>query len=198
MRRAAILALLAFSLSACGRHTSPLQNQVFAAPDRLTLDLANLPLNDIRYGIGAALGNSPGFPVAARVIAGPGVREDFRAEAAIGLKAAGFSPGSVAWQAGEEKEFRVEAEFSGLAQRPAETGPLDNFWLTRNAVHPDFAKATNANLAVQAVRPGDLKGRRGIGAPNPMAAVGAVETYQKGEIKALPENSLSAGETGSN
>ena len=78
------------------------------------------------------------------------------------------------------------------ATRPPE-GLAPNFWFSSLAVHPSFALATNWNLGAQVIDQRELSQPRRLGGPNPMAAVGAVDRYQKGQVRALPETSLVAG-----
>jgi type IV pilus biogenesis protein CpaD/CtpE len=72
-------------------------------------------------------------------------------------------------------------------------GTLPDFWFATGAVHPSFALATNWNLGAQVADQRELSATRALGPPNPMAAVGAVDRYQKGQVRALPEASLEAG-----
>ncbi|MDR2366732.1 MAG: hypothetical protein LBF58_01260 [Deltaproteobacteria bacterium] len=71
--------------------------------------------------------------------------------------------------------------------------PLADFWFDTRVVHPAFGMATNWNLGAQVVDQRELGNSRALGRPNPMAAVGAVDRYQKGQVRALPETSLEAG-----
>jgi hypothetical protein len=70
---------------------------------------------------------------------------------------------------------------------------FDNMWLSAKLVHPSFAIATNNNLGLQIVRQDEITKPRPLGQPNPMAAVGAVDRYQKGQVRALPEMEITVG-----
>lgn len=80
-----------------------------------------------------------------------------------------------------------------FAGREKSGQPFDNYWFSDSAVSKNFAKSTNANMASQAANPNDLVKPEELGAPNPMAASGAVERYQKGEVRKLGKNSAQAG-----
>ena len=75
----------------------------------------------------------------------------------------------------------------------APEGVAPDQWFSSLAVHPSFALATNWNLGAQVIDQRELSQPRRLGGPNPMAAVGAVDRYQKGQVRALPETSLEAG-----
>ncbi|MDR1608096.1 MAG: hypothetical protein LBT38_06780 [Deltaproteobacteria bacterium] len=79
----------------------------------------------------------------------------------------------------------------------AEESPFDDYWFSTRISHPNYAQATNNNLGAQIVDQKDLTEPRKVGNPNPMAAVGAVERYQKGEVRALSETEIEAGGGGS-
>ena len=70
---------------------------------------------------------------------------------------------------------------------------LPDYWFSTAAVHPSFALATNWNLGAQVSDQRELSATRALGPPNPMSAVGAVDRYQKGQVRGLPETSLDAG-----
>ena len=63
-----------------------------------------------------------------------------------------------------------------------------------SAMDGEFSKATSFNLAQQVNNPERLTKPAEIGLPNSQAAVGAVERYQKGDIRDV-DNDL--GEVGS-
>jgi type IV pilus biogenesis protein CpaD/CtpE len=115
-----------------------------------------------------------------------------KALAAAGLKKGEIRQGTAAAGAPEEVVLQVR----GLRVAKADYHELDDFWLSSASVHPDFGAATNYNLGVQAADPERLFQPAALGRPNPMAAVGAVERYQKGQIRALGDQSLEAAESG--
>ena len=53
--------------------------------------------------------------------------------------------------------------------------------------------ATARNLAQQAAEPSDLEMPRALGDPNPQAAIGAVDRYQRGSVRPFGDVSLEAG-----
>jgi hypothetical protein len=79
------------------------------------------------------------------------------------------------------------------AATQAKAGFFDNMWFSAKLIHPSFAVATNSNLGLQIVRQDEITKPRSLGQPNPMAAVGAVERYQKGQVRALSEIDVSVG-----
>jgi hypothetical protein len=79
------------------------------------------------------------------------------------------------------------------AATQTQTGVFDNLWLSGRLVHPSFAIATNNNLGLQIVRQDEIIKPRPLGAPNPMAAVGAVDRYQKGQVRALADIDTTVG-----
>ena len=66
-------------------------------------------------------------------------------------------------------------------------------WWNAQAVSDNFAHATARNLAQQAAVPSDLETPRALGNPNPQAAIGAVDRYQRGAVRPFGEVSLEAG-----
>lgn len=58
-------------------------------------------------------------------------------------------------------------------------------WWNAQAVSDNFAHATARNLAQQAAEPSDLETPRALGDPNPQAAIGAVDRYQRGSVRPL-------------
>jgi len=61
------------------------------------------------------------------------------------------------------------------------------------SVSDNFAHATARNLAQQAAVPSDLETPRALGDPNPQAAIGAVDRYQRGSVRPFGDVSLEAG-----
>jgi hypothetical protein len=70
---------------------------------------------------------------------------------------------------------------------------FDDMWFSSKTVHHSFAASTNNNLGSQLVNETELAKPRALGPVNPMAAVGAVERYQKGQVRALSEVSVEVG-----
>lgn len=66
-------------------------------------------------------------------------------------------------------------------------------WWNAQAVSDNFAHATARNLAQQAAVPSDLETPRVLGDPNPQAAIGAVDRYQRGSVRPFGDVSLEAG-----
>ena len=66
-------------------------------------------------------------------------------------------------------------------------------WWNAQAVSDNFAHATARNLAQQAAEPSDLETPRALGDPNPQAAIGAVDRYQRGSVRPFGDVSLEAG-----
>ena len=81
----------------------------------------------------------------------------------------------------------------GASASKAAPAILPDYWFSTAAVHPSFALATNWNLGAQIYDQRELSATRALGPPNPMSAVGAVDRYQKGQVRGLPETSLEAG-----
>jgi type IV pilus biogenesis protein CpaD/CtpE len=79
------------------------------------------------------------------------------------------------------------------AATEAKADIFDNIWLSAKIVHPSFAVSTNNNVGSQLVNPAEQASPRSLGPVNPMAAVGAVDRYQKGQVRALPEVSVDVG-----
>lgn len=71
-------------------------------------------------------------------------------------------------------------------------------WYESQYADSDFGSSIATGLAQQADNPRDLMQPRQLDAPNPQAAVGAVERYQKGQVRPLAETSLEAGGSTSN
>lgn len=71
-------------------------------------------------------------------------------------------------------------------------------WYDTRHTDDDFGSAMAVGLAQQAHNPVDLVRPRELDAPNPQAAVGAVERYQKGMVRPLSDTSLEAGGSQSN
>ncbi|MDR2444262.1 MAG: hypothetical protein LBE31_12190 [Deltaproteobacteria bacterium] len=71
--------------------------------------------------------------------------------------------------------------------------PLEGNWLSTKSVSRDFGLATNVSLGQEITDRTELATPKTLGKSNPMASVGAVERYQKGQVRALPEISLEAG-----
>lgn len=69
----------------------------------------------------------------------------------------------------------------------------DDRWYDAKIASKQFGTATGENLRQQAANEQDLSHPRQLGAPNPQAAVGAVQRYQQGAVRALGEVSLEAG-----
>jgi hypothetical protein len=98
--------------------------------------------------------------------------------------------------------------FAGCAQQTSMTqnqyGPraaatqakpdmFTDYWFNTKVLSPFFALATNSNLGAQIVRQDEITKPRKLGPVNPMAAVGAVDRYQKGQVRALPDVEVSVG-----
>ena len=66
-------------------------------------------------------------------------------------------------------------------------------WYANLASSTQNGYSVNHNLAAQIAEPCDLVSPKRLGAPNPMAATGAVESYQKGEVTALTDQKVSVG-----
>jgi hypothetical protein len=180
----------------CGLSTSHLQNQVRPHVERVTVDLLGATRAGWTRAISEAMaGWTPGTTLAV-VVHGPGAdRETLRA-AARAVAAAGIPSNRIGFRAVPEGRLAVEVEMRRIIQDLAARGPVDDFWLTRRSVHPDFARATNHNIGAQVSDPGEMNAKTAIGDPNPMSAVGAVERYQKGEVRALQEQTMEAGKAG--
>jgi hypothetical protein len=83
------------------------------------------------------------------------------------------------------------------AATKAKDGVFDDWWFSSKIVHPSFGVSTNANIAAHLVNQAELEKPRALGKVNPMAAVGAVDRYQQGQVRALPEVDVSVGGGGS-
>lgn len=93
-------------------------------------------------------------------------------------------------------QFRIERDFvyhEGVAFTVEDVKASGWKWYSAQATSSNYGRATSANLAQQAANPSDLTNPRTLDAPNPQAAVGAVERYQRGEVRPLGEVSLEAG-----
>ena len=66
-------------------------------------------------------------------------------------------------------------------------------WYHTQAVSDNYAHATTRNLQQQAANPQDLSQSRSLEAPNPQAAVGAVDRYQRGAVRPFGNVSMEAG-----
>lgn len=93
-------------------------------------------------------------------------------------------------------QFRIERDFiyhEGVAFTIEDVKASGYKWYSAQATSSNYGRATAANLAQQAANPGDLTNPRTLDSPNPQAAVGAVDRYQRGEVRPLGEISLEAG-----
>ncbi|MDR1658288.1 MAG: CpaD family pilus assembly lipoprotein [Deltaproteobacteria bacterium] len=191
---AALLALTVFS--GCHLQTSSLQNQVRPGTNYFTLALAGLPDSSLAPLIRQNLEQWNSEQSRAVIVYGPQATKSALSIIEKALLAKGFPRNRISLRAMPEERLEVVLETWKLKQDMAEIGPMDDFWLTRKSVHPYFARATNANIAAQVVDKIDLFTPRSLGTPNPMSAVGAVQRYQKGEVREIGEQSLQPGEAG--
>jgi hypothetical protein len=128
----------------------------------------------------------------------PGLTRVRREEVIAALIGVGFAKREIEERSAPGEPPAIVVQTRGPKQLLAERGQLDDSWFTGAAVHPDFGQATNHNLAVQMVDKERLDRPLRLGRVNPMAAVGAVERYQKGEVRALGDQNLEAGKAGEN
>ena len=86
------------------------------------------------------------------------------------------------------------ADGTTIARVPEENlNDLGDQWYTDKAVGSQYGYSTYSNLAQQIYRPCDLETPEKFDGANPMAATGALERYQKGQVRALPEHNLDVG-----
>jgi hypothetical protein len=84
------------------------------------------------------------------------------------------------------------------ADTRAQPSLIDGYWFSTKAVSPNFGLSMNVSLGNQLANREDLVKPKKLGKPNPMSTVGAVERYQKDQVKALSDISLEAGGQSSN
>jgi type IV pilus biogenesis protein CpaD/CtpE len=195
-----LAAAAALVFSGCVRETSPLQNRVVLAVEHHRIDISGVPGKSLPELIRAAVPASglKGEIRQAVYIHGPSMSRERQREVASALTAAGVSKRDVKYSVGESGSESVVVQVMGPRLIEPVRGPLDDYWFSQAAVHPDFGAATNINLGLQVVKPEQLAAPASLGPPNPMATVGAVERYQKGEVRALGEQALEAGQSGEN
>lgn len=93
-------------------------------------------------------------------------------------------------------QVKVERDFiyhEGVAFTVRDVKTEAYSWYSAQGTSSNYGRATMENLAAQAARPSDLTNPRTLESPNPQAAVGAVDRYQRGEVRPLGEISLEAG-----
>lgn len=102
----------------------------------------------------------------------------------------------VSLRAGPTDVIKVERDFlahPGISVTVRDVKQSAYHWYSTQAVSDNFGHATARNLAQQAADPRDLEGQQQLDAPNPQAAVGAVERYQRGSVRPFGDVSLEAG-----
>lgn len=132
---------------------------------------------------------------------GDGVDTANQAALRIALRQAGVPDVAQRWQPVASKQtFRLtlnrqHAHAAGCYQpiEPTVGRLTEGKWYGVRAVSGQLGCSVNANLAAQLVQPAELNTPAQLGAPNAVRAVGAVEAYQRGNVRELNEQKLEAG-----
>lgn len=98
--------------------------------------------------------------------------------------------------AGSSDVIKVERDFiahSGVSITVRDVKQANYPWYSTQAVSDNYGHATARNLNQQAANPLDLERPQTIGDPNPQAAVGAVDRYQRGSVRPFGNVSMEAG-----
>lgn len=98
--------------------------------------------------------------------------------------------------AGRTDVIKVERDFlahAGVSITVRDVKQSNYPWYSTQAVSDNYGHATSRNLAQQAANPNDLDHPQEIGDPNPQAALGAVDRYQRGSVRPFGNVSMEAG-----
>ena len=186
----------ALILSACGKTVSVPQNQLRAVAHTDTLLLHNIPEKDRGAALAKSLCSRPAGSASAVVTLGTGLPKNTRKQMTDLLARYGIPATEIAWRTGEKKQLEVTVTCLYLEQNVPEKRPMSGYWFSRDPVSPVYGAAMELNLAKQLARTRDLDKPHATGDPNPLAAVGAVERYQKGESRGLGDQSVEVGTSG--
>jgi type IV pilus biogenesis protein CpaD/CtpE len=200
MKKILLLTVISLGLASCAYQTNSLQNQVLPVMEFQKIPLEGVSAADLPDNILRSLGGRDGHVWSRAVVfLSPSVSRGFREALENELLNNGFAKKDIIHRVGEAGHSELIVQSYVLKpQFLAEAGPVDDYWLTRKAIHPSFGMATNYNLSRQVANSDELERPRKLGSPNPMASVGAVERYQKGEVRPLSDQTLEAGKTGDN
>lgn len=182
----------------CASQTTVLpQNRIVMLREDKTVSLTTLNAAERPVALEAALDVLPKGRVSAVVTSGPAVQRGQVESVNDVLFGHGLDAQSIEWRDGVGKQ--LEVSFVVMRFLQPEDQPVDgsDHWYTTSAVSHDYARSMEANMELQAVNPEDLTRPAALGAPNPMAATGPIERYQKGEVRELGEVSMDAGDSGS-
>ncbi|MDR1046029.1 MAG: hypothetical protein LBP33_13125 [Candidatus Adiutrix sp.] len=194
MKNFILLAICCLSISACGRHQTLPQNQVYLGRSETALVLTGTPASQWRGEILQAIDGLPHGRRYAVVTTGQNVSAANRRQLTNGLYAGGFQKDNIRWKTGPKREAAITFNTVALVQPLACRSFGEPHWYSSAGVSHGFGASTEWNEASQLADIYELAFPKPIGRPNPLAAVGAVERYQKGQVRPLLSQSIEAGE----
>lgn len=196
MMKKILCAMAAFLLLAgCGKVTSIPQNQAKPVTQTNIVILHNVPEKERDAFLAGALCSRPGGEASAVVTMGAALPKDTKKRLAATLARYGIAPEETQWKNGEKGQLEVAVTCLYLEQVQPAPACL-RYWFSTDAVSPGHGAATELNYSRQMTRKRDYVTPDAAGDPNPLAAVGAVERYQKGESRGIVDQSIQVGTMG--
>ena len=195
MKRFAVIVLAALVLSGCGKTTVMPQNQMRTVRNTAVVELAPVHQEAWPAVVKSVADALPKGRRTVLILAGPSFGKEALARAEHAALAALGSEVSITRREGSPGRLDMVLITDTLEQQATRPTPFAPYWFSSDAVDASFGVSTEANLAAQLAYPNELAMPQRTGSPNPVAAAGAVERYQKGEVRALREQEIEAGKT---
>lgn len=195
MKRFLILFSL-LSLGGCGTATTLPHNEVRLAYADSVCDLAGKNSGERTAALREAMANLPLGQRFAVVTADAAMPPKERTAFAAALYGGGIPQDRVTWKPGGKSALRVQFRTLRPVTTPETALAGEPHWYSSAAVSQSHGQATEFNLGAQLSSPEELAAPTAIGKANPISATGAVERYQTGQVRGLPEQSIEAGKAG--
>jgi hypothetical protein len=183
------------TLCACAAQTTTLpQNQVLLIKEHKRISLGDVPAKEQPQALAEFLGGLPPGHKRALATFGPAVDAERRERILRTLRNHGVADSEIVVAQGAGEQLDVELYVLTPSQLVPVTAPTGgDHWYSAEAVSPWFGLSTEGNIAAQLKWVQELDSPEALGPPNPLAAVGAVGRYQRGQVRALIEQNIEAG-----
>jgi hypothetical protein len=197
MKRIVPILLALCLMSGCTAATTLTRSPAALAISDTLCDLGAIPPADREAAVREAVLALPPGRQSATVTIGPPFTGREEAVITDMLRNAGIRPDRTARVRTQEAR-RLTITFHTLHPVQTESRPLpgEPHWYSSMAVSTAFGASSRGNLAAHIVDPREIEKPAALDPPNSIAATGAVENYQTGQVRGLPEQSLEAGKAG--